>query len=293
MGSVLSWTANCVLFVLGCFLAADTANDVISATLLAPSREVAAPAARAEAAPARTWSDRQVILARNLFNSSTLAPPTPDLDVEDLEKSRLPVTLLGTFAASDPAQSRATLKDREKNQTLVVAVGDSIRGQATVTRIERRRVVLSENGASRELTLDDDEAVAARVRPGQAPPRAARAAPPQAVRRIGENRFALARQDVNEAIQNPADLLSQARVQPKFEDGQMVGLQVSGIKPGSVFEGIGMQEGDVITEFNGISIDSPEERVQIFQELANASEFNVIVRSPDGSEKTLSGAVGE
>lgn len=292
MGSVLSWTANCVLFVLGCFLAADTVNAVVAATLLAPSPEVAAPEPRAAAGRSRTWNDRQIILSRNLFNSSTLSPAA-DLAqaVEDIEKSRLPMTLLGTFAVSDPAQSRATLRDRERNQTLVVAVGDQIRNQATVTRIERRRVVLNENGAPRELTLDEDEEGTPRViQPVRAAARPQRA-DPSPVRRVGENRFELSRQDVDAAVANPTDLLSQARVQPKFENGQMVGLQVSAIKPGSVFEEIGMQEGDVITQFNGIAIDSPEERMQIFQELAQAQEFNVVVRGADGTEKSLSGSV--
>ena len=49
MGSVLSWIANCVLFVVGCLLAADVANDLIAATLLAPSPEAAVTQPRASA----------------------------------------------------------------------------------------------------------------------------------------------------------------------------------------------------------------------------------------------------
>ena len=157
MGSVMTWTANALLFALGCFLAADTANEVIASTLLAPSPEATAVVAAAPPVRQRTWSERQVILNRNLFNSST-QNPSAVADVaqeeEDLEKSKLPVKLLGTFAATDPDLSRATLQDREKNETLVVAIGDQIKGKALVTRIERRRVVLTENGAPRELTLD-------------------------------------------------------------------------------------------------------------------------------------------
>ena len=46
------------------------------------------------------------------------------------------------------------------------------------------------------------------------------------------------------------------------------------------------QEGDLITQFNGIAIDSPDQSAKIFQELANASEFNVVVRGADGTEST-------
>ena len=43
----------------------------------------------------------------------------------------LVVTLLGTFASSDPAVSRATLMDKEKNETLVVGIGDQIKVYTT------------------------------------------------------------------------------------------------------------------------------------------------------------------
>ena len=158
MGSILVWTANSVLFVIGCWLAADTANQVIANALLptAPA-VVAAPRVPASPPRVRSWAEREIILTRNLFHSSLDAPElTADQLQQELEKSRLPVTLLGTFAASDPNLSRATLMDKEKNETLVVGVGDQIKNVALVQRIERRRVILQENGAPRELTIGED-----------------------------------------------------------------------------------------------------------------------------------------
>jgi general secretion pathway protein C len=292
MGSVLTWTANGLLFVAACFLAAGTANQILVATLLSSSPEASAPAATAPPARSRTWADRQIILTRNLFNSSTLNPtPTEAVeDVVDLEKSQLPVTLLGTFAASDPELSRATLQDREKNETLVVGVGDQIKQKALVTRIERRRVVLTENGAPRELTLDDESIGTPSVvrRVAARPTRAARP-----VRRRADTDVSLTREQIRDTIRDPSDLLSQARVLPKFEDGEMVGLQVSGIKPGSLFESIGMQEGDVITEFNGIPISSPEDSARALQELGTAEVLDISGEGADGTRFTRSRAVND
>jgi general secretion pathway protein C len=76
-------------------------------------------------------------------------------------------------------------------------------------------------------------------------------------------------------------------VLPKFENGEMVGIQVNSIQAGSLFEEIGLNDGDVITEFNGIEIDAPEQSVKIFQEFADADEFNVMVRGADGSEQPI------
>jgi general secretion pathway protein C len=286
MGSVLSWTANSVLFAIGCLLAADTANEVIAAVLLpAASPEVVAPRAAPPATPprTRTWAEREIILTRNLFHSSLVAPELTAQQIEEnLEKSRLPVTLLGTFAATDPNLSRATLQDKEKNETLVVGIGDQIKNVALVQRIERRRVILQENGAPRELTIGDDEEGKPSIQRASPARRRTASAP---VRQT-QSGVAVSRDAIQKSMRDPSELLSQARVLPKFESGQMVGLQVNGIKPGSLFQEIGLQEGDVITQFNGIAINSPDQTAKIFSELANAGEFNVVVRAADGTEST-------
>jgi len=80
-------------------------------------------------------------------------------------------------------------------------------------------------------------------------------------------------------VRNPATLFSQARILPKYEEGQMVGLQVNSIKNGSLFEEIGLRDGDVITELNGIAIESPEESAKILAEFSQAKEFSVVVES--------------
>ena len=110
MSAVLSWATNAILFTLACYLAADTGNEVIAAVLApAPEQTVEAPPARV--AQNRSWSDRQVILSRNLFNSTTIDPPAAPGDIaEDIEKSKLPLTLPGTFDSTDPALARAAIE---------------------------------------------------------------------------------------------------------------------------------------------------------------------------------------
>ena len=284
MGSVLSWAANIVLFVAGCWLAAGTANQVIAAVVFptAPVQVAAAPRTPATPPRARTWAEREIILTRNLFHSSLDTPTLSQAELDaQLEKSKLPVTLLGTFAASDPSVSRATLMDKEKNETLVVGIGDQIKNTAEVMRIERRRVVIQENGAPRELTFGDDDGAEPLIR--RAPRRTAAARPPET-----QSGVPVSRETIEKSMRDPSELLSQARVIPKYEQGQMVGLQVNAIKPGSLFQEIGLRDGDLITQFNGIAIDSPDQSARIFQELASAREFNVVVRGADGTESTKS-----
>lgn len=302
MGRTLSWLANTVLFVLCCFLVANIANAVFAA-LLTPA-PVEATTARAPASPgSRSWNDRQVILSRNLFNASILAPDTSSAVIEeDLEATRLPLKLRTTAAASDPSLSVAVVEMLDTGETKLVHVGDQLANDSPVLRIERRRVVLSENGAPRELVLEtpggipavsQPQARARTQRAGRAArtSRSARAARParraeppadrglaDSVRRIAEDRFAVPRSQVKEVARNPGALLSQASITPEYgDDGAMVGLRVRAIKPGSIFEEVGIANDDVIVEFNGVAIDGPEQMARVMKEIGNSDELNFVL----------------
>jgi general secretion pathway protein C len=174
----------------------------------------------------------------------------------------------------------------------VVKVNEEIRPGVTVLRIERRRVVLMENGTQRELALAEDETTAAapgaQIRPTAAMrPRRATAIPttrlpqgaPAAIPPPGDPSTAGASP---ENVRNPASLFSQARILPKYENGQMVGVQVNAIKPGSLFESIGLKDGSVIKELNGIKIDSPEQSAKILLELVDAKQFDIVIDDGQG-----------
>ncbi len=93
------------------------------------------------------------------------------------------------------------------------------------------------------------------------------------------------------ALSNPASLYTQARILPKYEDGEMLGFQLSNIKSGSLYEEVGIQNGEVITELNGIRIDSQEQMAKIIREFAAATEFEVEVMDADGNSRSLSFSV--
>jgi general secretion pathway protein C len=250
----LSWLANAALLTLGCFLVANTANAVFAA-LLTPSPAERAPAPAPEPPAGRSWSDRQ--------------------------------NLLGTVASPNPQLSWAAIEDKEVHKHLVLRLHDDVKeGKARVMRIEPKRVVLSENGELRELVLADNEGIPPPPRAGASkrPSRKPRAARRRTSRTRSTARPPEPPPDLEETIRNPAQLFSQARILPKYEDGEMVGVQVSAIQAGSLFEEIGVKDGDVITELNGIEINSPEESARILRELSEAEELTVTIRGEDGPE---------
>jgi len=297
------WIVNTALFALCCFLTAGLANAWIAEWLA--SSPSAAPVSKVGASqPARAWSDRQTILDRNLFRVSTLLPEKPadrepQRTEEELEATRLPLKLLGTVASSDQKTSYAAVEDQQNHKKIIVRVDQQLLDKATVLRIERRRIVL-QNGAKREeLALDDDEKV-----PGggvrQAGARAA-ATPPapvsgdlrERIKQLSEGNFQVQREAVEEAVRNPAELFSEARILPKYDNGAMVGVQLSSIKPGSLFEEIGIQNGDTVTQVNGVTVTSPQDSAALIKELTEASEFQVNVLGADGRNRSLTYSIGQ
>jgi len=298
MVSVLSWVANLALFALGCVLAADTANAILAATLLSPPDDAGEAAAPPPLA-ARSWEERERILSRNLFESSTLEPAVLRVEpVEDIEPTKLPLTLLGTAAAENPRLAWAAIEDRDKRETVVVGIGDRVAAGAAVERIERRRVVLLENGSPRELTLDvDDEQApkprtssrtASRTRSNRSRPsrRSAERARP------GDEPSAVARRESSESPRNLANIFSQARILPKWENGEMTGVELAAIKNDSMLQDAGFENGDVVVEVNGISVDSPEQSAMLMNEFASAKAISATVNR-DGHEVTVEFEIDE
>jgi general secretion pathway protein C len=303
MNRVAVWTANAALAVLCCWIVAGMAGNVAGG-ILAPAAPAAAAPLPAAAAAERGWKERQVILDRNLFNSALLGG-AEDRTEEDLAKTKLPLKLLGTAAGADPKASWAAVEDLEKRQHLVVRVADRLQGKAEVIRIERRRIVLRNGGSLEELALDEDQKAGGtrtasassrgrqfnrRPTPPPAPPPTEETSgnsPVERVQRLADDRFGVSREDVQSVANNPAALFSQARILPKYEEGQMVGVQLNSIQSGSLFEQIGIQNGDTITEFNGIQITSQQDSAAVLRQLTEASEFNVTVTGADGQPRRL------
>ncbi len=281
MARYLGWLANTVLFVLCCLFTAKTVNAVIGSSLAVEAEPPVAPA-ETQLAAAPTWSDRQVILTRNLFNASLLAPTGAAVVEEDLEATKLPLTLLGTVAALEPENAWAAVEDRDSKLTRTVRIDDELRAGVMVLRIERRRIVLQENGSPRELVLEEDPAVAAAVAGRTPVPRPRRAPGPRELRQAADAPQPRPAPPLD--VRNPATLFAQARILPKYENGQMIGVQLNAIKPGSMFEQIGIKNGDVIKELNGIKIDSPEQSAKILLEFVDAKSFNVVVDRPEGTQ---------
>lgn len=285
------WALNALLIA---FCAYWTAGLILAATgsLIADSSSIQLDAVPGSSAARPTWQERRVILDKNLFQVSTLLPDDfePQIPVAaDLEETSLPLSLIGTIASSVPEEARASVRIDREGRVVTVRLGEEVIDGATVSRIERRRLVLENRGRLESLSLDEDAATgrsAAPTRPVAARRASPRRAPP--TRTARPTATPPARPD-DAALRDPTQIASQARFLPRYEDGsgKIVGIQVDAVRSGSLLEEIGMRDGDTIVELNGLEIGGTEDPSSILSELAEIEEFEVQVVGPDGSKRTL------
>lgn len=293
------WALNATLFTLCCYITAALASAWLG-DLLAVAAAAHPAAASAASDPGRAWTDRQAILERNLFQVSTLLPaataaaPPPKVEDEKLQATRLPLRLLGTVASAEADAAYAAVEDQQTRKQSVVRVGEALQGDATVLRIERRRIVI-QNGANREeLALDDEKELriqeARRVASTARTTGAVAEGLRERIQKLSETSFSKSRKKAEAAGRDPQPL-ADAQVAPRYEQGRVTGVEVSAIDRSSLFEQIGIAEGDTVVQVNGISVTGAQDSVAALRELTEASEFQVTVIGADGQPRTLTHAL--
>jgi type II secretory pathway component PulC len=90
-----------------------------------------------------------------------------------------------------------------------------------------------------------------------------------------------------EPTRNPAQLLAGGRPMPKYENGEMVGFTISNIEAGSLYERAGLQEGDLITEVNGVALNDPQQGARFVMEFAQAEAVTLTVQHQDGTTESV------
>jgi general secretion pathway protein C len=263
----------------------------------AAARAAAAPAARA--VPSTTpeqWT--------NLFAPSQgmkLPSRLPTAGAKSVSQApRSAFILVGTIVSSNPAFRRAILwangmKEakafREKEEVEPGAILSSIeRDKAWLTRgSEREMLELLPVGSKSRASLPPPAAAARSAPPGA--PQAAGAAPSQAVtgirvERLADNRFSIDEAGVTALTTNINQYMTQVRLIPFFEGNKSAGYRIAAIRPGTTFEQLGFQGGDVLQQVNGLDVSTPEKLYTIFQNLKDEKKVSVnILRQ--GQKNTL------
>ncbi len=106
------------------------------------------------------------------------------------------------------------------------------------------------------------------------------------VKKLSDGKWMVDQKEVLASTENIHQILTQARALPFQEQGKTVGFRISEIVPGSIYEKIGLQNGDVIQRVNSQDVDDPAKFFQLYQGLKNERSISIdLIRS--GQRQTL------
>ena len=258
------------------------------------------------------------ISSRNLFRSQIEPPeaaPAPLLE-ETLEESSLSYRLLGTIAGSRPEYSIATVEDERTREHLHVRVNDPLgeSGGVRVARIERKQLVIDNNGKLESILMDETTRLGQPSRSRAKPKGSSRATPrsrtkPRArarpsarsrarggqtgllkrVRSLSQARARAARGAEAKPSDQPgawaADLLKQVQLAPSYtEEGDLDGISVTQVMPGTPLATAGLQAGDTIVSVNGVTVTGPSDLPKFRDALIPGQENCIETIGADGAK---------
>lgn len=119
------------------------------------------------------------------------------------------------------------------------------------------------------------QALAEARRPVPPPERAVHHERDPAVDCTEEHRCTLDRKYVEEMLANPASLTSQLRIMPSIRDGELRGLKLYGIRPGSLPKLLGFRNGDLVLSINGAPVTGGEPPLGVYRRLRSVDTLAV------------------
>jgi type II secretion system protein C len=231
----------------------------------------------------------------HLFGSG----PQPLATNTQAPTTALDLVLKGTFTAAVASQARALIADPAGEGSYTP--GMFLPGGAKLESVHADHVILRVDGRSEKLPLGN-QAIEASGGWGSAavspPPRnnvtgmspAAASLPGQGssfVNPIAAGGSSVAWEAVRaQALADPAALARSVTALPVIESGRFVGVRLNAGSHQQLLSRAGVLPNDIVTEVNGIRIDSLGRGAEIAQQLQNARSVRLSVRR-DGQELAL------
>jgi general secretion pathway protein C len=185
----------------------------------------------------------------------------------------MPLALIGVFLTEGETPS-AIIEDEKKKTQDVFVLGEMVFGEAKLVSVLPDRVEIERFGAREVLAMDEtaDTATATDFKDG--------------VAMVSDTEYIVQEQELDKNLENLPLLLTQARAVPYFKDGQSVGLRLFAVKPGSLFERIGLKNGDILKSINGNTLGDLSQAIKLFETLKQEKSITVSMER-DRTEKEV------
>ncbi|MCX5832078.1 MAG: PDZ domain-containing protein [Deltaproteobacteria bacterium] len=232
-----------------------------------PAVEEAASLNTSKKEPADAYT---VIPQRNLFGSTEKAAANKNYGAAAPAEGLYLATVLevkGTVAGTGK-DGFAIIEEKGKNKQLLYKVGNVVAG-AKVVKITRNAVTFLVGDKERVLKMADTN---------QAPLLPPRPSGPPAAGSLSAAPMVVTRSEVDASLKDMGTMLSQAQIRPYYADGVPDGFMVTNIKPGSIYERIGLTEGDIVQGTNDRRLVTADDMTALYNSMKAGSSLTLKIK---------------
>ncbi len=170
------------------------------------------------------------------------------------------IILVGTISGGD--YNYAIVVDPSGKQE-IFKKGQDLYGIGRLQAVYRDRIVLKTPSGKRTIEMAD--LIIKEIRPQvNTPPQRQVRAPAVETSR---GSFVIDSEALRNALENPKEILTDARFIPNIVEGRQEGFIIRELKKGGIYESLGLEEGDILLRVNDMAITGPETALQTFTAL--------------------------
>jgi general secretion pathway protein C len=163
--------------------------------------------------------------------------------------------LVGTAVIENPGESFAIIEHQSTGNQGAYREGDRL-GEVVIKKILSGSVVIATRAGDQTLYMGSGVASAGSTRSS------------------GEIAH-LDRREVESTLPDYEQLMREIRVRRRFEGGQPIGFVIYKIEPGSIFERMGLRDGDLIVGVNGRPFATTQQNVEFYEALKSGGAVSL------------------
>jgi general secretion pathway protein C len=220
------------------------------------------------------WSVKRVkpitnyryIAQRDLFGiqRNKIKQPKKDIlpKIENIEPTDLDVRLWGTVTGNK-SKSYAIIESKTPGSRYgkqqLLQIGDKVL-TASIEKIYRNKIILNVEGEQQVLTLEkyqDRQSRRSKTRR-------------TSTRKPRKYNRTIKQKEVDNAFENITSIMKQAKISPHAK-----GMRISSIRRNSLFQKLGLRNGDVIVGVNGQKIGSVDDALSLYRGLQSGSRISI------------------
>jgi len=164
-------------------------------------------------------------------------------------------------------------KSQPQGRQEVFSVGEHVFGYGILKKIHRSSVEIEQNTGTYTVSIPDETV----IEPGYEEEQSREAPQAQSsfAKQIGEREYILDSRKIQQSLDNPEQILTDARLLPNIKNGRQEGFSISEVVPGGIYHSLGLRNGDILLRINGLEMSNPEVAIQAMSALKGMNNINL------------------